>query len=156
MKKIFKAFAGVAVLAALTTISSCTKTCDPGFEGSDCKTQMRAKILTNGGTATYNVTNNSCAGAGSTWQSTITPASNVSALLMSNFGHLVCGSGSINLNATIDGTTITIPSQTICTATISGSGVVTTTSTSTTIAVTYTYSVAGGTSGSCSETWTKI
>lgn len=156
MKKIFNSFLIVAVMASVASISSCTKTCDAGYEGSDCKTEMRAKVLTNGGTATYNVTNNSCATSGATWQSTITPASNVINLLLSNFGHLVCGSGSINVNATIDGTTITIPSQTVCTATISGTGIVTTSSTGTVISITYTYTVPGGASGSCSETWSKI
>jgi len=156
MKKIFNSLFIMAAITAMVSTSSCTKVCDPGYEGDDCKTQMRAKVLTGGTTATYNVTANSCTSAGATWQSTITPASDVSALLLNNFGHLVCGSGSINLNATIDGSTITIPSQTVCTATISGSGTVTTTATSTVISVTYTYSVAGGASGSCSETWTKI
>ena len=38
MKKITTAIMLLVTLAAVTTISSCTKTCDNGFEGSDCKT----------------------------------------------------------------------------------------------------------------------
>lgn len=157
MNKIFKGILGVVVLATMVSVSSCTKTCDAGYEGSDCKTQVRAKILTNNGTATYNVDNNSCASSLTTsWHSTIVPASGISSVLLTNVGHLVCGSGTIDLNATIDGTTITIPSQTVCSATISGTGTVTVSGSTTTISVTYSYNVAGGLSGSCTERWTKI
>jgi ferritin-like protein len=45
MKKIFKSFLIVAVMASVASISSCTKTCDPGYEGTDCKTETRAKVL---------------------------------------------------------------------------------------------------------------
>ncbi len=47
MKKIFNSFLIVAVMASVASISSCTKTCDPGFEGTDCKTEVRAKFLGN-------------------------------------------------------------------------------------------------------------
>ncbi|MCX6199588.1 MAG: hypothetical protein NTY88_10280 [Bacteroidetes bacterium] len=157
MNKIFKGFLGVAVLAAMVTVSSCTKTCDKGYEGSDCKTQVRGKLLNSGSTATYNVDNNSCAGSLTTsWHSTIVPASDISSVLLTNVGHLVCGSGTIDLNATIDGTTITIPYQVVCGATMSGTGTVTVSGTTTTISVTYSYNVTGGLSGSCTERWTKI
>ena len=42
MKKIFNSFVIVAMMAAVATTSSCTKTCDPGYEGSDCKTETRS------------------------------------------------------------------------------------------------------------------
>ena len=44
MKKILSVFTVVCAIAAITTISSCTKTCDPGYEGSDCKTAMNTKF----------------------------------------------------------------------------------------------------------------
>ena len=45
MKKLFYS---VVVAAALATgLNSCTKTCDPGYEGSDCKTEVRAKYVAN-------------------------------------------------------------------------------------------------------------
>jgi hypothetical protein len=45
MKKIFNSFLVVAMMAAVATTSSCTKTCDPGYEGSDCKTEQRTKYF---------------------------------------------------------------------------------------------------------------
>jgi hypothetical protein len=45
MKRTFKTFFAVAALAAVATISSCTKTCDIGYEGTDCKTEVRAKFV---------------------------------------------------------------------------------------------------------------
>ena len=51
MKKLVSFFAATALVAAMMTTSSCTKTCDAGYEGSDCKTLVRAKYL---GTWTIN------------------------------------------------------------------------------------------------------
>lgn len=45
MKKLFKPFMVAAAFAGLMTVSSCTKTCDEGFEGDDCKTEIRAKYV---------------------------------------------------------------------------------------------------------------
>jgi hypothetical protein len=59
MKKIFASFLTVAAFAAVTTISSCTKTCDEGYEGSDCKTEIRTKFLVNNA-----VVADGCAGSG--------------------------------------------------------------------------------------------
>jgi len=44
MKKITTAIMLLVTLAAVTTISSCTKTCDTGFSGSDCKTQWNTSF----------------------------------------------------------------------------------------------------------------
>ncbi|MBL0308596.1 MAG: hypothetical protein IPP77_02580 [Bacteroidetes bacterium] len=43
MKKIFGLFLTVATAAIIT--SSCTKTCDPGYEGDKCTTEVRAKFV---------------------------------------------------------------------------------------------------------------
>jgi hypothetical protein len=40
MKKLVSFFAATALVAAMMTTSSCTKTCDAGYEGSDCKTPV--------------------------------------------------------------------------------------------------------------------
>ncbi|MBS1685616.1 MAG: hypothetical protein JSS76_12720 [Bacteroidetes bacterium] len=45
MKKITSFLMAGALVAALMTTSSCSKTCDAGYEGSDCKTEMRAKFI---------------------------------------------------------------------------------------------------------------
>jgi hypothetical protein len=45
MKKLFRTFIAVAVIGSIATLASCTKTCDEGYEGDDCKTEIRAKFL---------------------------------------------------------------------------------------------------------------
>jgi hypothetical protein len=47
MKKIVSFMAAAILVATMMTTSSCTKTCDAGYEGSDCKTQVRAKYYGN-------------------------------------------------------------------------------------------------------------
>ncbi len=56
MKSIFKSFLAVATLATVISVSSCTKTCDPGYEGTDCKTEVRAKFLKNNAVVADNCT----------------------------------------------------------------------------------------------------
>lgn len=101
MKSIFKSFLAVAAMASVITISSCTKTCDPGYEGNDCKTEMRTKFLGIYGAAdspgglVYNAT----IGAG-TGISDVTIGSTFSDDYFVN-----------SVKATVDGTTITIARQ---------------------------------------------
>jgi hypothetical protein len=45
MKNFFKPFLMAATVASLFFVSSCTKTCDEGYEGSDCKTMTRTKFI---------------------------------------------------------------------------------------------------------------
>ncbi len=45
MRKIFKPFLMAATVAGLFFVSSCTKTCDEGYEGTDCKTLIREKFV---------------------------------------------------------------------------------------------------------------
>lgn len=45
MKKVFKPFMMMATVAGVLAVSSCTKTCDPGYEGNDCKTEVREKFV---------------------------------------------------------------------------------------------------------------
>jgi len=69
-----------ATVAGLFFVSSCTKTCDPGYEGSDCKTEVRAKFLANN-----KVTTDNCAGAG--YNLSITADSDVETIVFSNLGN---------------------------------------------------------------------
>ncbi len=80
MKKIFNSFLIVAVMASVASISSCTKTCDPGYEGSDCKTEVRTKFLANN-----KVTTDNCAGSG--YNMSITADSDVEYIVFSNLGN---------------------------------------------------------------------
>jgi hypothetical protein len=55
MKKILNTFVVFAAMTAMVSVSSCTKTCDAGYEGSDCKTEIRSNyygIYTLSGTDT--------------------------------------------------------------------------------------------------------
>jgi hypothetical protein len=47
MKKLFRPFLMIASVATLFTVNSCTKTCDEGYEGNNCKTEIRAKYIGN-------------------------------------------------------------------------------------------------------------
>jgi hypothetical protein len=47
MKKLVTFFATAAAVALLMTAQSCSKTCDPGYEGSDCKALKSAKFIGN-------------------------------------------------------------------------------------------------------------
>ena len=63
MKKLFSILTGVALTAAIFSTTSCTKTCDAGYEGSDCKTEVRAKYVGNWTES-------------GTWTATTSPATN--------------------------------------------------------------------------------
>lgn len=163
MKKLFNFFAAAALVGGLMMTQSCSKTCDPGYEGSDCKTLSRDKVVTSTGTSTFVVTNNSCAASlSSTWNLTITPSStDKTKFSISNFSHLNCSSN-IVVDGTINGNTITLPAKSgICADRnlVSGSGTVTVTTvggvSATTVSLSYTLDSAGQNPHTCTETWTK-
>lgn len=101
MKSIFKSFLAVAAMASVITISSCTKTCDPGYEGNDCKTEVRAKFI-----GTYGASDS----PGSlVYSVTIGNGSSISAVVISSdFSDDYFVN---NINATVDESTITIARQ---------------------------------------------
>lgn len=115
MKKILTVFFAVAAFAAVGTITSCTKTCDKGYEGSDCKTKMNAKFA-----GTYSVHDTaSITLTGSTTPSTsiftysltvAASSSDPTAVSLSNFGGF--GAGTV-VNGAVNGTALTIPNQTV-------------------------------------------
>ncbi len=47
MKKLVSFCAAALLVATLMTTSSCSKTCDAGYSGSDCKTEVRAQYIGN-------------------------------------------------------------------------------------------------------------
>ncbi len=120
MKSIFKAFFTVAVLAAVTTISSCVKDecadvvcqnggtcvsgncdCTAGYEGTLCETQERAKFI-----GTYTATDN----PGSlVYSVSIGNGTNITAVVISSDFSDDYFVNSIN--ATVSGKTITIARQ---------------------------------------------
>jgi len=139
MNKIFKAFAGVAIIAALSTISSCTKTCDLGYEGDNCKTEVRAKYLGN-----FNGTESCTTGNTTISVNGITVTGDVVKVTFSN----LYGAG-FNTTGTVqaDGS-ITIANQAFGTGQISGSAEIAAGK----VKITYTVT-AGGASDAC--VWTQ-
>ncbi|MFN8310353.1 MAG: hypothetical protein U0T73_10365 [Chitinophagales bacterium] len=109
MKKVFSFLTAGLLTAALVTTSSCTKTCDPGYEGSDCKTAMNAKFA-----GTYSVKDTATTGGTSTvynYSMTITaPSSTPSSVSISNFGGFGTGT---TISGTVDGTSLTVADGTL-------------------------------------------
>ncbi len=109
MKKIFSLFIAACAIAAVTTISSCTKTCDAGYEGSDCKTAMNTKFA-----GTYTVADTATI-SGQTLTFTYSmviaaSSSNPQAVSITNFGGFNAGS---TVTGTADGTNLTVANTTI-------------------------------------------
>lgn len=88
--------------------------CNTGYEGSECGTEKRAKFL---GSWTATET---CTSGNYNWTMTSTASSQgVTAFIFNNFA----GYNGININATVNsnGSSITIPNQTVSGGTFSGS-----------------------------------
>lgn len=144
MSKLFKSFMTVAAFAAITFVSSCTKTCDEGFEGDKCDTEIREKVV-----ATYSVTEDCSNTGGATYNVVISKSStDVTKVLIAPFGGYPASTGTVS----VDGTSLTIANQTSGGLTFSGTGTINNGGTS--ISVTYTIS-DGTDSETCNGTWTK-
>jgi hypothetical protein len=145
MKKIFNLFLAFTAFTAATSITSCTKTCDKGYEGSKCDTEVRAKILN-----TYKV-QESCSTTGTaTYNVTISKSgTDVTKVLVTPFA----GYPAVTATVSVDGTTLTIESQTVAGFSYSGTGTIT--GDGATLSVTYNISGAGGGAESCTGTWSK-
>ena len=123
---------------------TCNCTSATGYEGDDCKTLSRAKFIN-----VWTVSSNSCVGGGG-WQVSISGGSTDTKITLSNFSHLICGSGDIIVSANITGTnTFEIPSQVVCGGTFSGSGTIS----GNQITISYNYDDGAGDTGTCSETY---
>lgn len=124
MKKVI--YSALLLGAFAMGTSSCTKTCDAGYEGSDCKTEVRTKYF-----GTYNVSGTAVNAGGS---------SNISNLIVTvgtrtgdvqDFSFsFVLGGDTYLFQGTLDanGTAFTVPSQTVQTLQYSGNGSFTTSS----------------------------
>ena len=171
MKKYFFA----AALATATIFSACdpckdvecqnsgtcvegTCECATGYEGVNCETEMRAKFLSSaGGSQVYNATESCSVGTGGpAYQMTITPATAVDEIIISNYGALSCSSSGapLSVKAKVTGNTFTVTGVEACsgvTATISGTG----TFSSTGVSLSYKVVDAGVTAFDCTATMVK-
>ena len=115
MKKTLSALTLICAIAAITTISSCTKTCGVGYEGSDCKTAMNTKFA-----GVYNVHDTAVInGSTSVFGYAMTvsaSSSDPSAVSITNFGGFNAGSV---VSGKVEGTNLTVPSTTIGSVSIS-------------------------------------
>lgn len=149
MNKIFKGILGVAVLATMVSVSSCTKTCDAGFEGTDCKTEMRTKFLgdwkgtdvcTTGTYSNITITNSSASSSNLT----------ISIKNIGGFGATEIISGTIS---TTNSSQLTFTNQALSgSRTISG----TLTISGTSLSNSYTVTPASGPADVCAGTYTKL
>lgn len=140
MKKIFNSLFIMAAITAMVSTSSCTKVCDPGYEGSDCKTEVRAKFLKNNAVVADN-----CTGTGYN-QNITAKASDVEFVVFSNLGNYQTPAV---VEAKVDGTTLSATNfvdatgrKFTITGTLSGS----------TLTVNYTVVYSDNTSDNCVAT----
>lgn len=92
--------------------------CNTGYEGSECGTEKRSKFL-----GSWSATEN-CTSGNYSWTMTSTASSQgITAIIFNNFA----GFNGINVSATVNsnGTSLTIPNQTLSGATFSGSAQIT-------------------------------
>ena len=147
MKKLVSFVAATALVAALITTSSCTKTCDAGYEGADCKTLKTAKFV-----GTFAGSDICTSGTYAITFVTSTTSSNIVGVSISNFGGF---GATVYISGTVDSTNsskVNLVNQSLGgnrtltgSITISGSSVLTN----------YTVTPASGTPDNCSGTFTK-
>jgi hypothetical protein len=107
MNKIFKGILIVATFATVGMVSSCTKTCDTGYEGSDCKTEVRTKYVGN-----YSASEVKNGGAAYTYSGSIaTSSAGVTAIVIDRIPN-AHSFFNTNVKATVNGAAVTIADQT--------------------------------------------
>ncbi len=118
MKKLFRTFLAVAAFAAVSGITSCTKVCDPGYEGDKCDVKIVSKYV---GTYQANGTDNQ-GGTYTNWTVIISESSSDVLTVLINLQN-----ASITLSAKVaeEGGSYTITSQNVSGYTYSGSGTLT-------------------------------
>jgi hypothetical protein len=143
MKKVFKSFLAIAIIGAVTTVTSCTKTCDPGYEGDDCKTEIRAKFIGQyAGPETCTV---------GTDNYTITVGRSSTDALKITFANVY--NQAYTAVATVDGSSFTVETQNVATdVTVAGTG----TLSGNTLTFTYTIVTVGAASNTCTFVGTKL
>lgn len=139
MKKVFKSFIAIALVGTIATVNSCTKTCDLGYEGDDCKTEVRTKYL-----GAFNGTESCTTGSSPIAVNVTSVAGDVTKVNFNNlYGAAFNNTGTVQADGNI-----TIANQAFGTGQISGSATVDAGK----VKVTYTVT-AGGASDAC--TWTQ-
>lgn len=145
MNKFFKSMMAVVALASIMTFSSCTKECDPGYEGDKCEDKWITNLL-----GTWTTNNEVCTSGGpSTFQITITEGSEVTKINISG----LYGAAGVSASGTVDeGDNVTIASQPFGTGSISGSG----TLSGSTLTLNYSVTGGGSTDACNGVTFTKL
>ncbi len=118
MNKIFKTFLAVFAFVTVASLMSCTKTCDPGYEGTKCDVKIVTKYT---GNYQVNGTDNQ-GGTYTNWTCVISESSSDVLTVLINLQN-----ASITLSAKVaeDGGSYTISSQNVSGFTYSGSGTLT-------------------------------
>ena len=121
MKKLVKFFAGAALIGTIMTTQSCSKTCDAGYEGSDCKTEWSTKV-----SKSWSVTETPVAGgtAGTPYTVLIANSSaNGKDISLSNLGNYTCSTGSsVVFKGTMTSSTAFAISDSTCGYRMTGTG----------------------------------
>lgn len=118
MKKIFNSLFIMAAVTAMVSTSSCTKVCDAGFEGSDCKTEVRTKYLATGANVTE-----TCGGSPTSYVVDVVTGSEVTKIRIKNLGNYSCSTGDYYVTLTVGSdNTLTVDGQTTCATQWSGTG----------------------------------
>lgn len=123
MKKVI--YSALLLGAFAMGTSSCTKTCDPGYEGSDCKTEVRAKYI-----GSYRVSGTDT--DGDTYTNVPVSIANSSTDVEKV---ILTWDGAVVLTGDVSSTGITFPSQTTAGETISGTATLTNTTLGLTLTV---------------------
>ncbi len=125
------------------SITSCTKTCEPGYEGSDCKTEVREKFI-------GAFQGDEICGTGNDNYTITIAKPGTEDVLKVTFTNVY--NQALTAVGTVDGSSFTVESQTVAVGiTVSGSGSVSGSN------LTFTYSINDGTNANnCTFTGTKL
>ncbi|MBP7184743.1 MAG: hypothetical protein KBA06_04485 [Saprospiraceae bacterium] len=131
-----------------------TCTCDVGYEKDSqgkCTVLSQTKFL-----GTYAVSE-LCGGQTFNYTTTVTASTtDVTKILIKNLGNYDCSTGEYFVIADISGSSVTVPSQVVCSTTFSGSGTYDASSNKLVISYSATYNPGTGTvTDNCTSTMTK-
>jgi hypothetical protein len=142
MKKLVNFLAAVAMMGGVMMTQSCSKACDPGYEGSDCKTAWSTKMA-----KTWSATETPTAGgtASAPYSVTISSsAANGIDLSILNLGKYTCvttsGSSAVTFKGTMTSSTTFAINDSTCGYHMTASGTLTSGKVNGTYTTTYTLS----------------
>ncbi len=146
MKGIFKPFLMAATVAGLFFVSSCTKTCDEGYEGTDCKTLIREKFIGQfKGDETCTV---------GTDNYTVTATAGSADLLTIVIGNAY--NQGFTVTATVSGSSFTVASQSVGSAGSNLAGTGSISGDGKTLSFSYTVTPVTGTANTCNYVGTRL